>query len=176
MCRGTAAAVLPLLLKSLRKSWQALTRAADRVPTEHHKKGHTGQGRCALFCGGEGGIRTLERLLTVTRFPIVRARPNYATSPRLCSIERLYFLFANSLFIIIYKSRLVKSRNQDFDGNFQKIILPKRYDAWYNTFRTKLPVLIAAGFVRGTRKPHFIPVAACGRRAVTSVSKQFNFT
>ena len=25
--------------------------------------------------GGEGGIRTLELLLTVTRFPIVRARP-----------------------------------------------------------------------------------------------------
>ena len=32
--------------------------------------------------GGEGGIRTLEPLLTVTRFPIVRARPGYATSPR----------------------------------------------------------------------------------------------
>ena len=30
---------------------------------------------CALFFGGEGGIRTLEPLLTVTRFPIVRARP-----------------------------------------------------------------------------------------------------
>ena len=34
-----------------------------------------------IFRGGEGGIRTLERLLTVTRFPIVRARPGYATSP-----------------------------------------------------------------------------------------------
>lgn len=33
------------------------------------------------FCGGEGGIRTLETLLGPTRFPIVRARPNYATSP-----------------------------------------------------------------------------------------------
>ncbi len=31
--------------------------------------------------GGEGGIRTLETLLRPTRFPIVRARPNYATSP-----------------------------------------------------------------------------------------------
>ena len=29
----------------------------------------------ALLFGGEGGIRTLEPLLTVTRFPIVRARP-----------------------------------------------------------------------------------------------------
>ena len=28
-----------------------------------------------LVFGGEGGIRTLEPLLTVTRFPIVRARP-----------------------------------------------------------------------------------------------------
>ena len=31
--------------------------------------------------GGEGGIRTLETLLRPTRFPIVRARPDYATSP-----------------------------------------------------------------------------------------------
>ena len=31
--------------------------------------------------GGEGGIRTLEGLMTLTRFPIVRARPGYATSP-----------------------------------------------------------------------------------------------
>ncbi len=31
--------------------------------------------------GGEGEIRTLEPLLTVTRFPVVRARPGYATSP-----------------------------------------------------------------------------------------------
>ena len=30
---------------------------------------------CALFFDGEGEIRTLEPLLTVTRFPIVRARP-----------------------------------------------------------------------------------------------------
>ena len=29
----------------------------------------------SLLFGGEGGIRTLELLLTVTRFPIVRARP-----------------------------------------------------------------------------------------------------
>ena len=41
-------------------------------------------GRGSSLFGGEGGIRTLERLLTVTRFPIVRARPNYATSPRVC--------------------------------------------------------------------------------------------
>ena len=34
-----------------------------------------------IFLGAEGEIRTLERLLTVTRFPIVRARPGYATSP-----------------------------------------------------------------------------------------------
>ena len=31
--------------------------------------------RDGFLFGGEGGIRTLELLLTVTRFPIVRARP-----------------------------------------------------------------------------------------------------
>ena len=31
--------------------------------------------------GGEGGIRTLDTLMGYTRFPIVRARPGYATSP-----------------------------------------------------------------------------------------------
>ena len=35
------------------------------------------------WCGGEGGIRTLDTLMGYTRFPIVRARPNYATSPRI---------------------------------------------------------------------------------------------
>ena len=34
-----------------------------------------------FFIGGEGGIRTLDILMGYTRFPIVRARPNYATSP-----------------------------------------------------------------------------------------------
>ena len=37
--------------------------------------------------GGEGGIRTLETLLGPTRFPIVRARPNYATSPCLLYVS-----------------------------------------------------------------------------------------
>ena len=34
-----------------------------------------------LLFGGEGGIRTLETLLGFIRFPVVRARPGYATSP-----------------------------------------------------------------------------------------------
>jgi hypothetical protein len=33
-----------------------------------------------FFAGGEGGIRTREPLW-VTRFPSVRAKPDYATSP-----------------------------------------------------------------------------------------------
>ena len=40
-----------------------------------------------LRCGGEGGIRTLETLLRPTRFPVVRARPSYATSPYLLYIQ-----------------------------------------------------------------------------------------
>ena len=34
-----------------------------------------------LAFGGGGGIRTLERLSAVIRFPVVRARPGYATPP-----------------------------------------------------------------------------------------------
>ena len=41
--------------------------------------------------GGEGEIRTLETLLGFTRFPVVRARPGYATSP--CLIEFVKRLF-----------------------------------------------------------------------------------
>ena len=37
-----------------------------------NKSGKTKTGRKIFRCGGEGGIRTLERLLTVTRFPVVR--------------------------------------------------------------------------------------------------------
>ena len=33
----------------------------------------------ALFYGGQSGIRTLERVLAVTRFPIVRLRPAQPT-------------------------------------------------------------------------------------------------
>ena len=41
-----------------------------------------------VFCyGGEGGIRTREPLW-VTRFPSVRAKPDYATSP--CPAGELY--------------------------------------------------------------------------------------
>ena len=40
-----------------------------------------------LAAGGEGGIRTLETLLGPTRFPIVRARPDYATSPFLMLVS-----------------------------------------------------------------------------------------
>ena len=57
--------------------------------------------RLGAFCfGGEGGIRTLEPLLMVTRFPIVRARP----TTRLLRISRrlLYILFGkkSSVFLI----------------------------------------------------------------------------
>ena len=40
--------------------------------------------------GGEGGIRTLEPLLTVTRFPIVRARPATRLL-RKCSASKILF-------------------------------------------------------------------------------------
>ena len=43
------------------------------------------------FVGGEGEIRTLEPLLTVTRFPIVRARPATRLL-RNCSASISYFI------------------------------------------------------------------------------------
>ena len=45
--------------------------------------------------GGEGGIRTLEELLTLTRFPIVRARPTTRLL-RNCS-ENTVFGFAQAV-------------------------------------------------------------------------------
>ena len=47
---------------------------------KHHPMG-------GVFCGGEGGIRTLETLLTPTRFPIVRARP----TTRLLQVVKLIY-------------------------------------------------------------------------------------
>ena len=32
--------------------------------------------KAGTYYGGEGGIRTLEALLTLTRFPVVRPRPS----------------------------------------------------------------------------------------------------
>ncbi len=48
-----------------------------------------------FFSGGEGGIRTREPLW-VTRFPSVRAKPDYATSPFLVQAGKLYHV---SLFL-----------------------------------------------------------------------------
>ena len=45
----------------------------------------------SLIFGGEGEIRTLEPLLTVTRFPIVRARPATRLL-RICSSFNVYLI------------------------------------------------------------------------------------
>ena len=60
----------------------------------------------AAFCfGGDGEIRTLEELLTLTRFPIVRARPT-TRHLHVFAQEKIYPLF--SLPIIIHALRKVK--------------------------------------------------------------------
>ena len=46
-----------------------------------YKKVHRNFSELRWTYGGEGGIRTLDTLMGYTRFPIVRARPGYATSP-----------------------------------------------------------------------------------------------
>ena len=52
-------------------------------------------GRFFFLSGGEGGIRTLEWFLAITRFPIVRARPGYATSPRNFVRTKSYFVVSH---------------------------------------------------------------------------------
>ena len=49
--------------------------------------------RYPLFFGGEGEIRTLEPLLTVTRFPVVRPRPTRRLL-LVCSTRLLYHIFS----------------------------------------------------------------------------------
>ena len=55
---------------------EALLFPPVRIPlyVAKRKQRHPVQG-AFVFVGGEGGIRTLETLLTPTRFPVVRPRP-----------------------------------------------------------------------------------------------------
>ncbi len=81
----------------------------------------------SFFIGGEGEIRTLEPLLAVTRFPVVRARP----TTRLLQVR----LFDGNKRIIPQKKWLVNTKIKIFSkkivvksGEKQKsgeIILPK---------------------------------------------------
>ncbi len=61
--------------------------------------------KLGLYYGGEGGIRTLEPLLTVTRFPIVRARP----ATRLLRVSKYFFICRkytlSSTAFILYHSK-----------------------------------------------------------------------
>ena len=63
--------------------------------------------RQVFIFGGDGEIRTLEELLTLTRFPIVRARPT-TRHLRVCSRKQRYSLC--SLVIIMHLSAKVKSQ------------------------------------------------------------------
>lgn len=69
--------------------------------------------RLRRFHGGEGGIRTREPLW-VTRFPSVRAKPDYATSP--------YFMTAklyHSKNLIIQRTLIYPIDNQKGDQDFR---------------------------------------------------------
>ena len=72
--------------------------------------------------GGEGGIRTLEPLLTVTRFPIVRARPGYATSPDgLLRFNSPFIIFDFVFLVKIFSARIP----QDFTDKMAVIFFQK---------------------------------------------------
>ena len=73
-------------------------------------------GWVSFLFGGEGGIRTLELLLTVTRFPIVRARP----ATRLLQVKLALSL--ERLAIIIDFRPLVKAKMTTFLRNFKIVV------------------------------------------------------
>ena len=62
--RWETAALLPKPLRAFGARFESLPPPIKKPPV------------WAAFFGGEGGIRTLEMLLTPTRFPIVRPRPD----------------------------------------------------------------------------------------------------
>ena len=63
--------------KCYRAFWTASTNPTGSQSRSYHKNKKRANpcGKAHFLFGGEGGIRTLEPLLMVTRFPIVRARP-----------------------------------------------------------------------------------------------------
>ena len=84
----------------------------------YEKQGPPPCGRRPCFYGGDGEIRTLEELLTPTRFPIVRARP---TTRHLHVFAQGHFCSFVSLAIIIHTNSKVKEflriRRRDFAEN-----------------------------------------------------------
>ena len=70
----------------------------------------------ALFYGGQSGIRTLERVLAVTRFPIVRLRPAQPT----VHFRNITDTLRIDLIIISQQKQFVKhffKKNCFFSGN-----------------------------------------------------------
>ncbi len=56
------------------------------------------------FGGGRGGIRTLEALITPTRFPVARTRPYYATLP-VDGAERVGFEPTEAINLTAFRER-----------------------------------------------------------------------
>ena len=95
------------------------------------------------FSGGDGEIRTLEPLLTVTRFPIVRARPAtrhlHAVDISVVPCSRttlIYYKFSsskNQVFfedsLILFLSRPLTYRSREARNN--DLVLPSRGCALY---------------------------------------------
>ena len=69
---GEAVRTFPARLYFFPAALASQLTGCDSLLLLRHEKRRT---MCVFFRGGEGGIRTLEPLLTITRFPIVRARP-----------------------------------------------------------------------------------------------------
>ena len=77
-----------------------------RISPSRREKRKPAKRQVSVF-GGDGEIRTLEELLTLTRFPIVRARPT-TRHLRVCSRKQFYSLC--SLAIIMHPGAKVKPK------------------------------------------------------------------
>ena len=91
---------------------------------------------CAQFsCGGEIGIWTLEALLTLTRFPVVRFRPLSHLSTRLHDYSiwfwKLQYFFL--LFGRFYKEKREEAAHIAVQTIEIRIFLAIACSSWYNT-------------------------------------------
>jgi hypothetical protein len=85
-----------------------------------------------FFFGGERGIRTLERVLAVTRFPVVRLRPAQPSLRVLSKNIKIYcFAPDNDLLYYTLSKKATPSRKFLFFGVLRKP-LPKPPKLYYN--------------------------------------------
>ncbi len=99
------------LAANLRAKWQRMLKTPRVAGCRSTEERNAGSSECFALasnqllpaCGGRGGIRTLEAVITPTRFPVARTRPNYATLP--AGAERVGFEPTEALHLTAFRER-----------------------------------------------------------------------